>query len=87
MPNQTQPAGTQAKHPPPGGTFTRHFRALMRKNWIYWSRTPCGSILEIFCPVLLMLLMVWARSEIDSTFLGAFDLYMLKKPIYPVTTL
>jgi len=32
----------------------RHFKALMRKNVILWSRTPGCSAFEIIAPILLM---------------------------------
>jgi hypothetical protein len=60
----------------------RHFKALMRKNWINWKRTICGSIMECFCPVLLMLVIVWFRSEITPEMAPEFDFYLLKKPFY-----
>jgi hypothetical protein len=33
----------------------------MTKNAINWKRTPCGSVLEITLPVILMLALVYAR--------------------------
>lgn len=44
------------------GANARHYKALMKKNFINWKRTPCGSLCEILCPVLLMLILVLARS-------------------------
>lgn len=46
----------------------RHIRALMHKNAINWRRTWKGSICEVFCPVALMLLLVWIRTlvKVDS---------------------
>jgi len=31
-----------------------HYKALMRKNWINWKRTPVGSISELLCPLFLI---------------------------------
>jgi hypothetical protein len=59
----------------------------MKKNVINWKRTPVGSLLEILCPVLLMLLLVWARIEIEPSLLGNINLLNLKKPIYPLATM
>ena len=39
--------------------------ALSRKNYINWRRTIFGSVAEILCPILLMLILVWARMEVD----------------------
>lgn len=47
------------------GATTRHYKALMKKNLINWKRTPCGSCCEIVCPLLLMMILVYARSQID----------------------
>ena len=59
----------------------------MWKNGVNWKRTWKGSILEIICPILLMLLIVWARTEIQILEVPTFDVYQLKKPFYPVTQL
>ncbi len=42
----------------------RHFRALMKKNAINWRRTIVGSAFEILCPVLLMFLLVYIRTQV-----------------------
>ncbi len=46
---------------------TRHFKALMKKNWIIWRRTWEASICELICPILLMGIMAIARKLIDPT--------------------
>ena len=66
------------------GANTRHYKALMKKNFINWKRTPCGSICEIICPVLLMLILVYARSQIDPVSNGEYSLYSLRRPFYPI---
>ena len=45
----------------------RHFKALMRKNFILWYRTPLCSAFEIIIPVLLMCGLSWIRSKVPST--------------------
>lgn len=45
----------------------RHFCALTKKNWIVWKRTLGASLCELFCPVVLMAIIVIARGLIDST--------------------
>ena len=66
------------------GVSTRHYKALMKKNWINWKRTPCGSILEIICPIFLMLIIVYARSQTDPVYNKDFSLYTLRRPFYPI---
>ena len=67
------------------GSRSRHYKALMKKNYINWKRTPCGSICEIVCPILLMLILVYARSQISPSFNEDYSLYSLRRPIYPVS--
>ena len=66
------------------GASTRHYKALMKKNCINWKRTPCGSICEIVCPLMLMLILVYARSQIDPVYNDNYSLYSLRRPFYPV---
>jgi hypothetical protein len=65
----------------------RHLMALSRKNYINWRRTIFGSVAEILCPILLMLILVWARLEVDVADPIDFDIYELKKPFYPTAQL
>ena len=67
------------------GACSRHFKALMIKNFIGWKRTPWGSICEIFAPMLLMLILVWARFEIEPETIDDYSLYSLRHPVYPVS--
>ena len=48
-----------------------HFKALMRKNWINWKRTPCGSISEFVCPIFLMSMLQLLRSAFDIEVIDA----------------
>ena len=66
------------------GASTRHYKALMKKNCITWKRTPCGSICEIICPVILMFILVYARTQVDPVEQDDFSLYSLRRPFYPV---
>ena len=66
------------------GASTRHYKALMKKNCITWKRTPCGSICEILCPVILMFILVYARTQVDPVDQEDFSLYSLRRPFYPV---
>jgi len=66
------------------GASTRHYKALMKKNFINWKRTPCGSICEIICPIMLMLILVYARSQIDPVEQENYSLYSLRRPFYPI---
>jgi len=40
----------------------RHFKALMKKNAINWRRTLVGSLMELICPIVLMMILVYART-------------------------
>ena len=56
----------------------------MKKNFINWKRTPCGSVCEILCPLLLMLLLVYARLTTAPQYKDNYTLYSLRHPLYPV---
>lgn len=43
---------------------TRHFLALMKKNWIVWKRNILASLCELFCPLLLMSVLAMSRTLI-----------------------
>ncbi len=66
------------------GSNTRHYKALMKKNFINWKRTPCGSICEILCPVMLMLILWYARTKSDPDQFADSSYYTLRRPIYPI---
>lgn len=63
-------------------TSYRHFKALSRKNWINWKRTPLGSATEIICPILLMIIMVRIRRIIDPELSPALKLAELRHPLF-----
>lgn len=63
---------------------TVHYAALMKKNWINWKRTPCGSIAEILCPLILIGILVSLKGLFISTIIPADILYenaMLQAPL------
>ncbi len=45
----------------------RHFKALMRKNFILWWRTPGCSAFEILAPMVLMAVLWIIRLQIATT--------------------
>jgi len=47
--------------------FSSQFKALLKKNLIYWYRHLCGSLCEIIFPIAMMCLIVWIRYAIDDT--------------------
>lgn len=53
------------------GQRTRHFFALMKKNWIIWKRTLGASLCELFCPVVLMAILAIARALINQEEIAA----------------
>lgn len=66
-------------------TTSRHYFALMRKNYINWKREGCSSVVQLVCPGLLMLMLVWIRSLITPSELDAHALFLLEVPQYTVT--
>ena len=40
----------------------RHFKALMRKNFINWWRTPGCTIFELLAPIILMVALTLIRN-------------------------
>jgi hypothetical protein len=63
-------------------TSLRHFRALSRKNVINWKRTPLGSMLEILCPAILMLILVYTRVITEPEYMTGVKVSALRHPIY-----
>lgn len=45
----------------------RHYKALMRKNWILWKRSWISSCCELLCPVALMAILTLARLAVSIT--------------------
>ena len=66
------------------GANARHYKALMKKNLINWKRTPCGSICEILCPLILILILWYARTQADPEQFSDTSYYTLRRPFYPI---
>ena len=61
----------------------RHFTALCRKNWIIWKRNFVCTIFQMIMPILLMLILVWARSVVKIKHTDLVSLEKWRHPIYP----
>lgn len=59
----------------------------MRKNAINWRRTLLGSLAEIFCPMMLMMIIVIARLVIIVEIRDDSKLMEFKKPFFPTSFL
>ena len=46
-----------------------------------------GSLTELLCPALLMLIVVGVRTSVLPIFYNDIDLYQMKRPFFPLTTL
>jgi hypothetical protein len=67
------------------GSQWRHFKALTRKNWISWKRNLAGSICEIACPVMFMMVLLILRQTIKKEMMDNVDLTNLRHGLYPPT--
>ena len=61
----------------------RHFKALMRKNFILWFRTPGCSIFEILAPVILMVALTLIRMQIPTASVDQEGMFKKKYIVYP----
>ena len=61
----------------------RHFNALMRKNFILWTRTYFCTVFEIVIPILLMLVLWVIRNQIPAVSVDQAGLLEKKYPSYP----
>ena len=66
------------------GQRARHYKALMRKNWIMWKRTWCSSICELLCPVALMVILTLARFAVKSEDIAETSGFQKAEIFYPV---
>jgi len=48
------------------GQKWRHFKALMKKNWITTKRTKLSTACELLCPVALMAILCLARLAVEK---------------------
>eukprot|EP00826_Nyctotherus_ovalis_P039400 TRINITY_DN3789_c0_g5_i3.p1 TRINITY_DN3789_c0_g5~~TRINITY_DN3789_c0_g5_i3.p1 ORF type:complete len:188 (+),score=64.49 TRINITY_DN3789_c0_g5_i3:118-681(+) len=53
----------------------RHISAILTKEWLYWRRNVCRSIVELLIPFLFMVLLVWAYSRIPTTMSDGGPMY------------
>jgi len=61
----------------------RHFKALMRKNFILWYRTPGCSIFEILAPIILMVILTVIRTKIKTTSVDQEGILNKKYVVFP----
>ena len=66
------------------GTFVRHFKALNKKNWINYKRTPTGNLVELCCPIVMCLMLYAIKLRIPYTVFTNMDFTMLNHGLYPV---
>jgi hypothetical protein len=66
------------------GTKMRHFKALTKKNWINYKRTPIGNCIEFICPLTLTIILYALRGQIPVTVQTNLDLGNLRHGLYPV---
>jgi len=64
----------------------RHFKALSKKNWINWRRTLAGSITEIACPVILILILMFLRLQIKREIIDNVNLEKMRHGLYPFSS-
>lgn len=43
-----------------------HFKALLKKNWILFKRSPLTSLCEIMIPIILVLILVLVRHLVTT---------------------
>ena len=60
----------------------RHFKALMRKNFIVWFRTPACSFFEIAAPVVLMAALWIIRVQVPTVSVDKDGVLARKYPVY-----
>ena len=65
------------------GSSSRQFKALMRKNWINWKRSPKCSFCEICCASYIFLLLVWIRTLINVQTFDVGELAIARHPLLP----
>lgn len=62
--------------------FCSQFKALFMKNCILWYRNLGGSLCELLFPLVIMLLLSWARSLISSSTISAQSYLNQSFPYY-----
>ena len=64
------------------GKCFRHFKALMRKNWIVWYRNPGCASFEILAPLVLMVVLWIIRLQVPVTATDKNGILNKKFPVY-----
>lgn len=60
-----------------------HFKALCKKNFISWRRTPVGSTAELACPIILMSLLLLLRQAFVAVTIPASLMYTNSTVLVP----
>ena len=68
------------------GTNFRHFKALSKKNWINWKRTPLGNIVELATPFVITMLIYLSSLKMTSNTISNISLTRLNHGLYPAMT-
>ena len=63
-------------------TCFRHFRALMRKNFIIYLRTPGCSLVELLAPVILFIGLTLIRNMVPVTPTDPVGMTSKKLPVW-----
>ena len=64
------------------GKCFRHFKALMRKNFIVWYRNPGCASVEIIAPIILMAALWIIRNQVPVTSIDKDGMFSKKYPTY-----
>lgn len=59
-----------------------HFRALLKKNWILFKRSPCGSCCEIVTPIVFVLFLLAVRGLVSKDAVAETSYYGPNKGAY-----
>ena len=65
------------------GNSWRHFKALGRKNFIVYKRSPLCAVLELLIPIGVMAFMCWIRSIVPIKKTDLVTLQKYKHPLFP----
>jgi hypothetical protein len=65
------------------GTNFRHFKALSKKNFINWKRTPCGNCVELGTPLIIAIFLFIAGLKMQINTVSGINLSGLNHGLYP----
>lgn len=51
-----------------------HTRSLLWKNLLLWKRTPFLSGIEVLSPILLCILLVYLRTQVDYELVASYEI-------------